>query len=99
MRRLGIKIGATLTGVLALNLIFGAAGYLCFSRPKLRLVGQTYLAIFALMVPLTVAAAWVFLTLERRGSIVKQSKVESPGEAIRLSEALRKEFITSHHAA
>jgi len=25
--------------------------------------------------------------------------VESPGEAIRLSEALRKEFITSHHAA
>ena len=55
------------TGVLALNLIFGAAGYLCFSRPKLRLVGQTYLAIFALMVPLTVAAAWVFLTLERRG--------------------------------
>jgi len=41
---------------------------------------------------------WV-LTLERRGSIVKQSKVESPGEAIRLSEALRKEFITSHHAA
>lgn len=55
------------TGVLALNLIFGAAGYLCFSRPKLRIVGQTYLAIFALMVPLTVAAAWVFLTLERRG--------------------------------
>jgi hypothetical protein len=30
-------------------------------------VGQTYLAIFALMAPLTVAAAWVFLSLESRG--------------------------------
>ncbi len=55
------------TGVLVLNLIFGAAGYLCFGRPRLRLVGQTYLAIFALMAPLTVAAAWVFLALEGRG--------------------------------
>lgn len=55
------------TGVLALNLIFGAAGYLCLGRSSLRLVGQTYLAIFALMVPLTVAAAWVFLVLESRG--------------------------------
>jgi hypothetical protein len=55
------------TGVLALNLIFGAAGYLCLGRSRLRLVGQTYLAIFALMVPLTIAAAWVFLTLESRG--------------------------------
>jgi hypothetical protein len=55
------------TGVLILNLIFGAAGYLCFGRPRLRLVGQTYLAIFALMAPLTVAAAWVFLALDRRG--------------------------------
>src|SRR5579859_726217 len=55
------------TGVLVLNLVFGAAGYLCFGRPRLRLVGQTYLAIFALMAPLTVAAAWVFLSLESRG--------------------------------
>jgi hypothetical protein len=55
------------TGVLALNLIFGAAGYLCLGRSRLRLVGQTYLAIFALMAPLTIAAAWVFLTLESRG--------------------------------
>jgi hypothetical protein len=54
-------------GVLALNLIFGVAGYLCFDRSRLRLVGQTYLAIFALMTPLTIAAAWVFLTLESRG--------------------------------
>jgi len=54
-------------GVLALNLIFGAAGIVCLGRTRLRLVGQTYLAIFALMAPLTVAAAWVFLSLESRG--------------------------------
>lgn len=53
--------------VLALNLIFGLAGYLCLARPNLRLVGQTYTAIFALMVPLTVAAAWVFLLLGSHG--------------------------------
>jgi hypothetical protein len=55
------------TGVLILNLVFGAAGYLCLGRPRLRPVGQTYLAIFALMVPLTVVAAWTFLSLEGRG--------------------------------
>ena len=41
---------------------------------------------------------WV-LTLERGGRIVKESKVESPGEAIRLSKALRKELIKPNHAA
>jgi hypothetical protein len=63
----GFGGAARFGGVLALNLIFGAAAYLCLGRPTLRLVGQTYLAIFALMVPLTVAAAWVFLALESRG--------------------------------
>ena len=41
---------------------------------------------------------WV-LTLEREGHVLKESKVESPGEAIRLSEVLRKESIKSNHAA
>ena len=41
---------------------------------------------------------WV-LTLERGGSILKESKVESPGEAIRLSESLRRELLKSNHAA
>ncbi|HYM67515.1 MAG TPA: hypothetical protein VEW68_09505, partial [Patescibacteria group bacterium] len=54
-------------GVLALNLLFGVAGAASLGRQRLRLVGQTYLAIFALMAPLTVAAAWVFLSLESRG--------------------------------
>ena len=56
-----------LVRVLVLNLVFGAAGYLCLGRPRLSLVGQTYLAIFALMAPLSVAAAYVFLTLADRG--------------------------------
>ena len=41
----------------------------------------------------------VWLALERGGRVLKESKVESPGEAIRLSEALRKELIKSNHAA
>ena len=41
---------------------------------------------------------WV-LTLEREGFVLKESKVESPGEAIRMSDALRKELIKSNHAA
>ena len=38
-------------------------------------------------------------TLEREGRVLKESKVESPGEAIRLSKVLRKELIKSNHAA
>jgi len=41
---------------------------------------------------------WV-LTLEREDRVLKESTVESPGEAIRLSESLRKELIKSNHAA
>ena len=39
------------------------------------------------------------LTLERGGRVLKESKVESPGEAIRLSESLRRELLKSNHAA
>ncbi len=60
-------------GVLALNLVFGVAGYVCFGRPRLRVVGQTYVAIFALLAPLTVAAAWVFLDLSSRGITVAEA--------------------------
>ena len=54
-------------GVLVLNLVFGLAGWICFRLPVMRLVGRTYIAIAALMVPLTIAAAWVFLVLEQHG--------------------------------
>jgi hypothetical protein len=58
---------ARFVGVVVLNLIFGLAGWLCFRLPVMRLVGRTYIAIAALMVPLTIAAAWVFLVLEQHG--------------------------------
>src|SRR5207248_8254254 len=49
---------ARFAGVLTLNLVFGLAGWLCFRLPAMRLVGRTYVAIAALMVPLTFIAAW-----------------------------------------
>src|ERR1700674_1889532 len=58
---------ARFAGVLVLNLVFGIAGWICFRLPTMRLVGRTYIAIAALMVPLTFAAAWVFLVLEQHG--------------------------------
>src|SRR5438874_2988365 len=58
---------ARFVGVLVLNLVFGLAGWLCFRLPAMRLVGRTYVAIAALMVPLTFIAAWVFLLLQQYG--------------------------------
>ena len=58
---------ARFVGVLGLNLVFGLAGWACFRLPALRLVGRTYVAIAALMVPLTFIAAWVFLVLQQYG--------------------------------
>ncbi|HKV32185.1 MAG TPA: hypothetical protein VJT14_14370 [Candidatus Dormibacteraeota bacterium] len=58
---------ARFVGVLVLNLVFGVAGWLCFRLPAMRLVGRTYVAIAALMVPLTFIAAWVFLVLQQYG--------------------------------
>jgi hypothetical protein len=53
--------GTRFGGVLALDVVFGVAGFVCFSRPTLRFVGRSYIAIFALMTPLVFAAAYVFL--------------------------------------
>src|SRR5712691_9930217 len=58
---------ARFAGVLVLNLVFGVAGWACFRLPAMRLVGRTYIAIAALMVPLTFIAAWVFLVLQQYG--------------------------------
>jgi hypothetical protein len=58
---------ARFAGVLILNLVFGVAGWICFRLPAMRLVGRTYVAIAALMVPLTFIAAWVFLLLQQYG--------------------------------
>jgi hypothetical protein len=53
--------GTRFGGVLALDIVFGIAGFICFSRPTLRFVGRSYIAISALMTPLVFAAAYVFL--------------------------------------
>ncbi|HET7771928.1 MAG TPA: hypothetical protein VFN74_24350, partial [Chloroflexota bacterium] len=54
-------------GVLALDLVFGAAAWLCWRSPRLRIVGTTYLAIFALIAPLVFVAAYVFFVLREQG--------------------------------
>src|SRR5258708_12099827 len=56
------------TGVLVLNLIFGAAGYLFFRPPRLPLGGQTDLGDFPAMAPLTARPPSVFLSVHWRGT-------------------------------
>ena len=53
--------------VLALALAFGGAGWACLRSVPLKVVGQTYVAIFALMAPLSGMAAYVFLELGAQG--------------------------------
>jgi hypothetical protein len=53
--------------VLALAVAFGGAGWACLRSARLKVVGQTYVAIFALMAPLSGVAAYVFLELGARG--------------------------------
>lgn len=54
-------------GVAGLDAIFAVAGVACLRSRQLRLVGQTYVAIFALLAPLVFVAAYVFLDLHARG--------------------------------
>ncbi len=65
--RTGLSGELRFAGVLGLDLVFGAAGWACLRSPRLRLVGHTYVAVFALLAPLVVVAAYVFLGLEARG--------------------------------
>ena len=58
---------ARFAGVLGLDLVFGAAAWACWRSPRLRLVGATYLLIFALIAPLVFVAAYVFLLLKEQG--------------------------------
>src|SRR5439155_8219112 len=69
-----VRFGA----VLALAVAFGAAGWACFRSARLKVVGQTYVAIFALMAPLSGVAAYVFLELGAQG-ITEQEAVASIG--------------------
>jgi hypothetical protein len=49
--------------VAALNLAFAIGGWAAFRRPELRVVAQSYLALAALLLPLTGLAAYIFLDL------------------------------------
>ncbi len=63
----GLNGGLRLAGVLGLDLVFGAAGWACLRSPRLRLVGHTYVAVFAVLAPLVAVAAYVFLGLQAHG--------------------------------
>jgi hypothetical protein len=49
--------------VAALNLAFAMGGWVAFRRPELRVLAQSYLALAALLLPLTGLAAYIFLDL------------------------------------
>jgi hypothetical protein len=59
--------GLRFAGVLGLDAIFALAGVACLRSRRLRLVGQTYVAIFALLAPLVFIAAYVFLDMHAKG--------------------------------
>src|SRR5580704_18706197 len=59
----GLGGGVRLAAVVALDLIFAAAGYVALRRPDLRSVGQIYTALAAVLLPLVGVAAWTFLAL------------------------------------
>ncbi|HEY8951673.1 MAG TPA: hypothetical protein VIP78_03830 [Candidatus Dormibacteraeota bacterium] len=64
-----VRLGA----VVALNLIFAAAGYLANRRERLRSVGSIYIGLAAVLLPLVALAAWTFLELGARGITVNQA--------------------------
>jgi hypothetical protein len=69
----GLGGGVRLGGVVALNVIFAAAGYLANRQERLRSVGSIYIALAAVLLPLVGLAAWTFLALGARGITVDQA--------------------------
>ena len=69
----GLGGGVRLAAVGALDVIFAGAGYAAYMRPGLRAVGQIYIALAAVLLPLVGAAAWTFLELGARGITVDQA--------------------------
>ncbi len=65
----GVRLGA----VVVLNMIFAAAGYLARRRKGLETVGQIYIALAAVLLPLVGVAAWTFIDLGARGIAVYQA--------------------------
>jgi len=65
----GVRLGA----VVVLNITFAAAGYFARRRKGLETVGQIYIALAAVLLPLVGVAAWTFLDLGARGIAVYQA--------------------------
>src|SRR5437762_706615 len=65
----GVRLGA----VVALNLVFAVAGQLARRRKGLEAVGQIYIALAAVLLPLVGVAAWTFLDLSQRGVTVAEA--------------------------
>lgn len=71
----GLTGGMRFAGVLGLDLVFGVAGWACLRSPRMRLVGHTYVAIFALIAPLVFVAAFVFLELRQHGISIELAQL------------------------
>src|SRR2546430_2677033 len=75
----GLGGGTRLAAVVALNLVFGVAGYLARRRAGLEAVGQIYIALAAVLLPLVGVAAWTFLDLGGHGLTVYQAVAVTSG--------------------
>ena len=53
--------GVRFAAILGLDCAFGIAARVCWTRPRLRVVGRTYTAVFAVLTPLTFLAAYVLV--------------------------------------
>ncbi|HEY4026633.1 MAG TPA: hypothetical protein VGO86_09395 [Candidatus Dormibacteraeota bacterium] len=69
----GLGGGVRLAAVVALDLVFAAAGYLALGQQRLRAVGQIYVALAAVLLPLVGVAAWTFLALGSQGITVDEA--------------------------
>jgi len=69
----GLGGSVRLAAVVVLTLIFATAGYLARRRKGLEAVGQIYIALAAVLLPLVGVAAWTFLDLGARGIAVYQA--------------------------
>src|SRR5207237_6111717 len=69
----GLGGGVRLAAVVVLNVVFALAGYFARRRKGLESVGQIYIALAAVLLPLVGLAAWTFLTLGDRGITVYQA--------------------------
>jgi hypothetical protein len=91
----GLSGGMRFGGVLGLDLVFGVAGWACLSSRRMRLVGHTYVAIFALIAPLVFVAAYVFLELRQHGIGVELAQLLT-GASLTMLYAILATRLRSH---